>query len=58
MRLSDRTRVNGVINAETEREAREMLREQELVPTKLVVIKGGASIAEAKPAPWILFWVF
>jgi type II secretory pathway component PulF len=51
MRLSDRTRVNGVINADTEREAREMLREQELVPTKLVVIKGGASIADGKVGP-------
>ncbi|MDX2085844.1 MAG: type II secretion system F family protein [Candidatus Melainabacteria bacterium] len=38
LKMSDRSRVSGVINANTEREAREMLREQELVPTQLKVV--------------------
>ncbi|MBX2860741.1 MAG: type II secretion system F family protein, partial [Vampirovibrio sp.] len=34
----DRSKVNGVINAESERQARELLREQELLPTKLSAV--------------------
>ncbi|WP_373532483.1 type II secretion system F family protein [Vampirovibrio sp.] len=45
MKISDRTRANGVISAATEKEARELLREQNLIPTKIAVIssdtKGG-----------------
>lgn len=38
LKISDRTRMNGVINAATEKEARELLREQNLIPTKIAVI--------------------
>lgn len=39
MKISDRAQVSGVISAESEREAREMLREQDLIPTKLNAVK-------------------
>lgn len=38
LRISDRARMNGVITAATEKEARELLREQNLIPTKIGVI--------------------
>lgn len=38
LKMADRSKVNGVINAPSEKEAREMLREQNLIPTKLAVI--------------------
>lgn len=38
LRMNDRSKVNGVINAPTEKEARELLREQNLMPTKISVI--------------------
>lgn len=38
LKMSDRTKVTGLINSATEREARELLREQDLLPTKLKVI--------------------
>jgi type II secretory pathway component PulF len=45
MKISDRSRASGLISAATEKEARELLREQNLIPTKISVIssdtKGG-----------------
>lgn len=38
LRISDRARMNGVISAVNEKEARELLREQNLIPTKIAVI--------------------
>ena len=38
LKMSDRTKVNGLITATSEKEARELLREQELIPTKLRAI--------------------
>jgi type II secretory pathway component PulF len=38
LKMSDRAKVNGLINAGSEKEARELLREQELIPTKLQVV--------------------
>lgn len=53
MKIQDRTKVNGVINAPSEKEARELLREQNLIPTRIAVIssqvnsgKKGNPIAE------------
>lgn len=43
LKMSDRSKVNGLITAGTEKEARELLREQDLMPTKLLLITGGAS---------------
>jgi type II secretory pathway component PulF len=50
--MSDRKRSNGMINASTEREARELLREQELIPTKLKLVGGTVALAKdgIKPA--------
>jgi type II secretory pathway component PulF len=38
VRMSDKMRISGVINAENERLAREMLREQDMVPTQMKVV--------------------
>jgi type II secretory pathway component PulF len=38
LHINDRTRQNGVINAPSEREAREMLREQNLIPTQIALV--------------------
>jgi type II secretory pathway component PulF len=38
LRIQDKSKVNGVINAPSEKEARELLREQNLVPTRISVI--------------------
>lgn len=38
LKISDRSRTNGVITAASEKEARELLREQDLIPTKIAVI--------------------
>jgi type II secretory pathway component PulF len=38
LKINDRSRINGVISAVSEKEAREMLREQNLIPTKIVVL--------------------
>jgi type II secretory pathway component PulF len=43
LKISDRTKMNGVINAANEKEARELLREQNLIPTKIVVISTDVS---------------
>jgi type II secretory pathway component PulF len=56
LKISDRSRINGVINAAGEKEAREMLREQNLIPTKIVVLSSGASARDKKkggPAAFI-----
>lgn len=39
VRLTDKTKIQGTINAETERQARELLREQELYPTSVKLLK-------------------
>lgn len=38
LRIQDKSKVNGVINAPNEKEARELLREQNLVPTRIAII--------------------
>ncbi len=38
LKISDRGKINGVINAISEKEARELLREQNLIPTRLTII--------------------
>ncbi|HEY9687103.1 MAG TPA: type II secretion system F family protein [Coleofasciculaceae cyanobacterium] len=43
MKISDRSKINGVINAPTEKEAREMLREQNLIPTRINVLASQAN---------------
>lgn len=42
LKISDRSRINGVISAVSEKEAREMLREQNLIPTKIAVLTNDA----------------
>lgn len=39
MKFSDRSRITGVLNATSEKDAREILREQDLIPTKLKLVK-------------------
>lgn len=39
LRFKDKSRVQGTINAETERQVRELLRDQELYPTSIKVVK-------------------
>jgi type IV pilus assembly protein PilC len=39
VRISDKSKVQGTINAESERQARELLREQELTPTSIKILK-------------------
>ncbi len=48
LKISDRTRLNGVITAATEKEARELLREQNLIPTKIAVISNEAKSGTKK----------
>lgn len=48
LKMSDRTKVNGLITATSEKEARELLREQELIPTKLRVINDKTAAAASK----------
>lgn len=38
LKISDRSRTSGVITAASEKEARELLREQDLIPTKIAVL--------------------
>jgi type II secretory pathway component PulF len=38
LKINDRSKVNGIINAGTEKEARELLRDQNLIPTKLAIV--------------------
>ncbi|MGE0199660.1 MAG: type II secretion system F family protein [Candidatus Melainabacteria bacterium] len=53
MSMTDRRKVSGVINALSEKEAREYLREQDLLPTKLRLVKGkvdaGAGVKKFDP---------
>jgi type IV pilus assembly protein PilC len=51
LKISDRSRITGVINAPGEKEARELLREQNLIPTKISVIKSGGAQAGKKLDP-------
>jgi len=48
LKISDRSRINGVISAASEKEAREMLREQNLIPTKIAVLTNDAVRAGKK----------
>ncbi len=43
LKISDRSKINGVINALSEKEAREMLREQNLIPTHIAAITSGSA---------------
>lgn len=50
VKISDRSRVTGVISAEGEKEARELLREQNLIPTKIAVVSsGGNNVKKSNP---------
>jgi type II secretory pathway component PulF len=46
MKISDRSRSNGVITAASEKEARELLREQNLIPTKIAVISAETKVGK------------
>ncbi len=48
LKISDRSKVSGVINAGDEKEARELLRDQELLPTKLKVVNNDMATAKGK----------
>lgn len=48
LKMSDRSKISGVINADNEREARELLREQDLIPTKLKTIKDGMGLMRGR----------
>ncbi|HEY9744876.1 MAG TPA: type II secretion system F family protein, partial [Oculatellaceae cyanobacterium] len=52
LRIQDKSKVSGVINASTEKEARELLREQNLVPTKLAIIENSV-LAGKKTNPLV-----
>src|SRR3712207_3568675 len=39
VKLADKSKIQGTINAESERQARELLREQELYPTSVQLLK-------------------
>jgi len=43
LKINDRSRVNGIISAAGEKEARELLREQNLIPTKIMVLASDAA---------------
>lgn len=43
VKMSDKSRVRGTIKAETERQARELLRQQELYPTNLQVLESSGT---------------
>jgi len=49
MRINDRSKINGVINAPGEKEAREMLREQNLIPTKIAVLANEVKVKKGNP---------
>jgi len=51
LKISDRSRINGTINAASEKEARELLREQNLIPTKIIIINSEAVQAGKKGNP-------
>jgi general secretion pathway protein F len=51
LKLGDKTRSSGVINAASEREARELLREQDLVPTTLKVVAKAEIKHKGLPLP-------
>lgn len=55
LKISDRSRINGVISAASEKEAREMLREQNLIPTKIAVLTNDAVQAGKKKGGFATF---
>ena len=50
IKMSDRSKISGLLNAASEKEAREILREQDLVPTKLKAVTGDAADNKRKPS--------
>lgn len=48
MKIPDHSRVDGLINAATEKEARELLRDQNLMVTKLRPVQGGLNLRRSK----------
>jgi type II secretory pathway component PulF len=50
LKIGDRSRMTGVINASSEKEARELLREQELMPTKIKIIQNTLNKNGNKPS--------
>lgn len=51
MKITDRTRASGVISAASEKEARELLREQNLIPTRIAIISGESKGGAHKKNP-------
>ena len=48
LKITDRSKVNGVINAANEREARELLRDQDLIPSKVKIISAQDNRVQTK----------
>src|SRR5688572_11494554 len=48
LRINDRSKQNGVISASSEKEAREMLREQNLIPTRIAIINTESRAGQKK----------
>lgn len=48
LKISDRSKLTGVISASNEKEAREKLREQELIPTRLRIISNNIDVNAGK----------
>jgi type II secretory pathway component PulF len=48
LKINSKTRQNGIINAPSEREAREMLRDQNLIPTQIALVNNGGGERSGK----------
>jgi len=48
LKINSKTRQNGIINAPSEREAREMLRDQNLIPTQITLVNNGGGERSGK----------
>lgn len=59
VRISDKSKIQGTINAESERQARELLREQELYPTsvKLLNMTQSEKPSRKKQPSFIELWI-
>lgn len=57
LRMKDRTRTNGLITANSERQARELLREQELIATSLKVVEVRATVHKRTAFSWFFDFI-
>lgn len=48
LKVADRSKISGLINAGTEKEARELLRDQDLIPTKMRIVAEGLTLGKKR----------